>query len=135
MRRYFVYMMANAGRMLYTGITNDLERRVFQHKRKLGKGYVSKYDITRLVYYEWTPNVLAAIAREKQIKGWLRKKKIALIESVNPSWRDLSDDWNHSHDSFHSARDASSPAARNDTRAEPSVVRGGRWQRQPCRES
>jgi putative endonuclease len=102
-------MMANDGRMLYTGVTNDLQRRVFEHKRKLIKGYASKYDITRLVYYEATPNVLAAITREKQIKGWLRKKKIALIESVNPGWSDLSEDWDRDQDS--------SPAAQNDTGA------------------
>ena len=93
MSRYYVYIMANAGRMLYTGVTNDLERRVFEHKRKLVQGYTAKYDVTRLVYYEATANVLAALAREKQIKGWLRKKKVALIESANPGWRDLSHDW------------------------------------------
>jgi len=93
MKRYYVYVMANAGRMLYTGVTNNLERRVFEHKAKLICGYTSKYDITRLVYYEATASIRAALAREKQLKGWLRKKKVALIRSVNPGWRDLSDDW------------------------------------------
>jgi putative endonuclease len=106
MRHYYVYVLANAGRMLYTGVTNGLERRVFEHKHKLIPGYTAKYGITRLVYYEATASVLAAIAREKQIKGWLRKKKIVLIESVNPDWRDLSEDWNRSDDSVDSGRGA-----------------------------
>lgn len=79
--------------MLYPGITNDLERRVWQHKNYQTKGYTKKYNITTLVYYEATNDVLGAIAREKQIKGWLRKKKIALIESMNLEWKDLSEDW------------------------------------------
>ena len=86
-------MLANKVRMLYTGITNDLERRVWEHKNHQTAGYTKKYDITRLVYYESTTDVLSAITREKQIKGWLRKKKIALIESMNPDWQDLSKDW------------------------------------------
>ncbi len=79
--------------MLYTGITNDLERRVWEHKQHQIDGYTKKYDIAKLVYYEATNDVLAAITREKQIKGWLRKKKIALIESMNLEWKDLSADW------------------------------------------
>ena len=77
-------------RTLYTGVTNDLERRVYEHKQKLVPGFTAKYNITRLVYFEVTQDVQAAITREKQIKGWLRSKKIALIESVNPEWKDLS---------------------------------------------
>jgi len=79
--------------MLYTCITNDLERRVWQHKNHQIKGYTKKYNITGLVYYEATNDVLGAIAREKQIKGWLRTKKITLIESMNLEWKDLSEDW------------------------------------------
>ena len=79
--------------MLYTGITNDLESRVWEHKNHRTAGYTKKYDIIRLVYYESTTDVLSAIIREKQIKGWLRKRKIALIESMNPDWQDLSEDW------------------------------------------
>ena len=82
--------MTNKSRTLYTGVTNDLERRVYEHKKKLVPGFTTKYNITRLVYFEVTQDVGAAIAREKQIKGWLRTKKIALIDSVNPGWRDLS---------------------------------------------
>ena len=68
-------------------------RRVYEHKNKMIKGFTKKYDITKLVYYEETNDIQAAISREKQIKGWLRGKKIALIESVNPKWKDLSEGW------------------------------------------
>lgn len=90
-KSYFVYMMTNRSRTLYTGVTNNLERRVYQHKLKQIPGFTAKYNITRLVYYEESSDILAAIAREKAIKGWLRSKKIALIESVNPDWQDLSE--------------------------------------------
>jgi len=79
--------------MLYTGVTSNLERRLFEHKQHLVEGYTKRYRITKLVYYDETNDVTGAIAREKQIKGWLRKKKIALIESMNPEWKDLSEDW------------------------------------------
>lgn len=92
-REYFVYIMTNKSRTLYTGVTNNLERRVYEHKNKLLPGFTSKYHITMLVYYESGDNISVAIAREKQIKGWLRAKKIALIESMNPNWEDLSEDW------------------------------------------
>ena len=92
MKQYFVYIMTNASGTLYTGITNNLARRVYEHKNKLVPGFTSKYNITKLVYYEECSDVLAAIAREKQIKGWLRAKKIALIESINPGWQDLGED-------------------------------------------
>ena len=91
MREYYVYILASRSGVLYTGVTNDLRRRVWEHKQKLIGGFTKRYNITRLVYYEETPDVKAAIAREKQIKGWLRKKKIALIESLNPGWKDLSE--------------------------------------------
>jgi putative endonuclease len=68
-------------------------RRVYEHKKKLIRGFTSKYNIHILVYYESTSNVHAALAREKQIKGWLRAKKIALINSINPEWKDLSEEW------------------------------------------
>jgi putative endonuclease len=85
--------MTNKSRTLYTGVTNDLMRRVYEHKNKLVKGFTPRYNIQYLVYYESTSNIYSAIAREKQIKGWLRKKKIALIDSMNPEWKDLSEDW------------------------------------------
>lgn len=93
MKQFYVYIMANRSRTLYTGVTNDLQRRVFEHKHKLIPGFTQKYNITNLVYHEATGDVREAIAREKQIKGWLRAKKVALIESVNSDWRDLSEDW------------------------------------------
>ena len=92
-KQYYVYIMTNRSRTLYTGITSDLQRRVYEHKNKLINGFTKKYSITKLVYFEATNEVNSAIAREKQIKGWLRKKKIALIESMNPEWKDLSEEW------------------------------------------
>jgi putative endonuclease len=83
--------MANSSRMLYTGVTSSLEKRVFEHKNHIVEGYTKKYNINRLVYFEETNDVHAAIEREKQIKGWLRRKKIALVESVNPKWQDLAE--------------------------------------------
>ena len=93
MRTFYVYIMAGKYRTLYTGITNDLERRVFEHKHKLAPGFTSKYNINRLVYSETFSNARDAIRREKQIKGWLRAKKVALIITSNPAWRDLSEGW------------------------------------------
>ena len=93
MDQYYVYMMTNHSGTLYVGVTNDLRRHVWEHKQRRIEGFTKRYNITRLVYYEETPDVTAAIAREKQIKGWLRKKKIALIESLNPGWKDLSEGW------------------------------------------
>ena len=85
--------MASKSRRLYIGVTNNLERRVFEHKSKLVEGFTTKYNINRLVYFAETGDVMAAIEREKQLKGWLRAKKIVLIESENPMWEDLSWDW------------------------------------------
>jgi putative endonuclease len=79
---YYVYIMTNDSDTLYIGVTNDIVRRVYEHKHKLVEGFTSKYNITQLVYYEETKDIQTAIAREKQIKGWLRKKKIALIRSA-----------------------------------------------------
>ncbi|MDO8136320.1 MAG: GIY-YIG nuclease family protein [Candidatus Brocadiales bacterium] len=93
MGQYYVYIMTNKSRTLYIGVTNNLERRILEHKHHLVEGFTRKYKITKLVYYEATSDALDAITREKQIKGWLRKKKIALIESVNPKWKDLSKEW------------------------------------------
>ena len=92
-KEYYVYIMTNKSRTLYTGVTNNLMRRVYEHKNKLIAGFTSKYNIQFLVYYEMTTVVHAALAREKQIKGWLRAKKVALIDSMNPSWKDLSEEW------------------------------------------
>ena len=84
--------MANLARTIYVGMTSNLESRVEQPKRKALPGFTQRYGLDRLVYYEEYPYVYDAIAREKQLKGWLRSRKIALIESLNPEWRDLSED-------------------------------------------
>ena len=86
--------MTNNSKTLYTGITNDLNRRVYEHNHKLMEGFTKKYNINKLVYFELFNNPGDAIRREKQIKGWLREKKIGLIESMNPEWKDLSNDFN-----------------------------------------
>ena len=93
MKSYYVYIMASASRTLYTGVTSNLERRVLQHRRKLLRGFTARYNINRLVYYEVSSEIIAAITREKQIKSWSRKRKIALIESMNRDWKDLSAAW------------------------------------------
>lgn len=93
MRQYYVYILANRTKTIYTGVTNNLQRRIFEHKHLMTKGFAYKYKLTKLVYYEVGRDIKVAISREKQIKGWLRKKKIALIESVNPEWKDLSKEW------------------------------------------
>ncbi len=88
-RTYFVYIMASRSGVLYTGITNALERRVFEHKLGSLPGFTKRYRVTRLVYFEQFDKVLEAIAREKQIKAWSRKKKLALVRTTNPKWEDL----------------------------------------------
>lgn len=90
---YYVYILASISRVLYIGITNDLTRRIAEHKQKLVRGFTSRYNINRLVYFERGGDVRAAIRREKQIKGWTRQKKIDLIEAANPEWKDLSEGW------------------------------------------
>ena len=78
---------------MYIGGTNNLERRILEHKNGIVKGFTSKYNINKLVYYEYTSDINAAIAREKQLKGWKRSKKNELVESTNPEWKDISEDW------------------------------------------
>jgi len=92
-RTYYVYIMTNNSRTLYTGVTNNLERRVYEHKKGSIKGFTKRYNIDQLVYYDLCPDINEAIKREKQIKGWLRQKKIKLIETMNPEWKDLSEGW------------------------------------------
>jgi len=91
--QYYVYIMTNRSGTLYIGVTNDLVRRVYQHKTKCVKGFTAKYNLTKLVYYEAGADVREAIAREKQLKAWRRSKKITVINSSNPKWNDLSDAW------------------------------------------
>ncbi len=93
-KQYCVYVMTNKyNTTLYAGVTSRLEQRVFEHKQKLVPGFTTRYNLTKLVYYECTNDVMSAITREKEVKGWLRKKKVQLIESENPGWKDLSDDF------------------------------------------
>jgi putative endonuclease len=89
-KTYSVYIMASLSGVLYIGVTNDLERRILEHKNKAVPGFSARYNVQKLVYFEFFGDVRAAIAREKQLKGWLRKRKVALIESTNPQWKDLS---------------------------------------------
>ena len=92
-KEYYVYIMTNKSRTLYAGVTNDLMRRVYEHKNKIIKGFTGKYNIRFLVYYESTPSIHVALEREKEIKGWLRAKKIALINSMNSEWKVLREEW------------------------------------------
>ena len=113
MKSYRVYIMSGRTRTFYVGVTNDIERRNYEHKNKSVPGFTSKYGLNRLVYFEEHADIRTAIEREKQIKSWRREKKIALIESLNPKWRDLSLDWrldDHSSGSDKSLRvDPSAP--------------------------
>ena len=93
MKNYYVYIMSNeSNSTIYIGITNDINRRVYEHKTKMIEGFTKRYNITKLVYVEETSDVYSAISREKQLKGWTRKKKNELIETINPNWKDLSVD-------------------------------------------
>ena len=92
-KQYCVYILTTSrNTALYTGVTNDLVRRVYEHKNEIVGGFTKKYKVHKLVYYEAGGDVLAAIAQEKQIKSWVRQKKLALITSFNPDWRDLYDE-------------------------------------------
>ncbi|OGX03212.1 MAG: hypothetical protein A3G87_02760 [Omnitrophica bacterium RIFCSPLOWO2_12_FULL_50_11] len=89
-KRGYVYLLTNkANSVLYTGVTSDLAKRIYEHKKKVVDGFTKKYNVEKLVYYETLDSIEEAISREKQIKGWLRRKKNDLIESMNPGWKDL----------------------------------------------
>lgn len=92
-REYYVYILASRSRAIYVGVTRDLMRRIHEHRSHAVPGHTDRYRTTRLVHFEATDDVLAAIAREKQIKGWRRSKKVALIEAGNPTWEDLAAGW------------------------------------------
>jgi putative endonuclease len=93
MKNYWVYIMSGRTRTLYIGVTNDLERRIYEHRNKSVPGFTSEYRVDRLIYFEELADIRDAIEREKQIKSWRREKKVALIKSLNPRWRDLSIGW------------------------------------------
>lgn len=91
---YYVYLLTNwNNKVLYVGVTNELERRLYEHKNKLVEGFTKKYNLNKLVYFEETQDVTAAIDREKEIKKWRREKKNQLVNQMNPKWRDLSSGW------------------------------------------
>ncbi len=91
-KSYFVYILGNQTGTLYTGFTNDLVRRISEHREKKMKGFTRKYNVARLLYFEETDNVHAALAREKEIKAWKRSKKLELVRTANPTFRDLGED-------------------------------------------
>jgi putative endonuclease len=115
-RRFYVYIMTNRPRshVLYTGVTSNLSRRVFEHKHKLVPGFTSRYNLTRLTYYECFAYPDVAIDREKEIKGWRRSKKIRLIESMNPHWNDLAERWEELYKPDTKERSAQDPSAREE---------------------
>ena len=90
---YYVYILSSETSVLYVGVTNDLRRRLEEHRLGRATGFSKRYRTTRLVYFEETADILSAIAREKQIKSWRRTKKLSLIRSANPKFRDLAEDW------------------------------------------
>jgi putative endonuclease len=96
-KKYFVYIMTNCSKTLYTGVTNSLMRRVREHKLGIGSSFAARYKLDRLAYFERFDDIRNAIEREKEIKGWLRIRKIALVVSVNPEWKDLSAEWYEGH--------------------------------------
>ena len=106
MNRYYVYILSSESGTLYTGVTNSLRRRADQHKSKFNPGFTEKYNVTDLVYFERFSDIDSAIAREKKIKGWIRKKKVALVESQNPKWEDLSQGWYEAGDPSRSLSNA-----------------------------
>ena len=93
-KTYYVYLLTNwNNKVMYVGMTNDLQRRICEHKEKFLKGFTKKYNVHKLVYYEQTSDVEVALNREKEIKKWRREKKDRLVENANPIWRDLSEDF------------------------------------------
>ncbi|HTV66182.1 MAG TPA: GIY-YIG nuclease family protein [Bryocella sp.] len=113
---YWVYILASRSHNFYVGMTNDIERRVREHRTKAIDGFSTRYNINRLVWYERFHYVRNAIAREKQIKSWRREKKIALIEKANPTWQDLSEEWGKPVPPLAQAADPSTPVAATSAR-------------------
>ncbi len=91
---YYVYILTNQNnRVMYVGVTNNITHRIYQHRHKLIKGFTEKYNIIKLVYFEETADILAALRSQKQVKKWRREKKDTLVSGMNPDWRDLAEDW------------------------------------------
>jgi putative endonuclease len=118
-RTYYVYILASRSRNLYTGVTNDLQRRLVEHRERLVPGHTSKYNIFRLVHFEVFSDIRYAIAREKEIKAWRREKKLWLIERRNPRWDDLAAEWFASRQKPETRR-AAPETAKDKTKADPS---------------
>ncbi len=118
-RSYCVYITGSLSGTLYVGVTGNLHNRAFEHKFHRREGFTHKYDVERLLYWESYDDVHKAIAREKQLKGWCRKKKIALIESVNPHWLDLAKDWYPWMKESGAGRDTSTPPVRSQATGQP----------------
>ncbi|MGB2808384.1 MAG: GIY-YIG nuclease family protein [Sedimentisphaerales bacterium] len=93
MKTFYVYIMASESGTLYAGLTSNIKKRFYEHKNHLINGFTDKYNIDRLLYVETIQDSASAINREKQIKSWRREKKVTLIDSINPQWKDLSEDW------------------------------------------
>ena len=93
MKEYYIYILASLSRRLYVGVTNNLDKRMFEHRQGVGSSFTKKYNVKQLVWYEETNDILAAIEYEKKIKSWRREKKITLIEETNAGWIDLADGW------------------------------------------
>lgn len=110
-KHYYVYILSSQRRVLYIGITTNLEGRVFQHRTHMFGGFTASYNVTNLVYFETYSDVHRALAREKELKGWRRERKVELSESTNPKWKDLSYGWYQRHryqpDHVHASRRAS----------------------------
>jgi putative endonuclease len=115
LREYFVYILASHTKTLYTGVTSNLLQRVYQHKKKMTRGFTSRYNVDRLVHFESTTDVMAAIEREKQIKSWTRAKKLALIQASNPDWKDLAFGWYDEEGAVEVAAAAPNKAASGDS--------------------
>ncbi|HXQ25011.1 MAG TPA: GIY-YIG nuclease family protein [Candidatus Acidoferrales bacterium] len=124
-RSYFVYLLASRSRNLYTGVTNNLHRRLAEHREGKVPGFTSRYNIFRLVHYEVFHDIRNAIAREKEIKAWRRVKKVRLIEKSNPTWHDLAADW-FGTSSKQRAKAAALQNATNAEKADPSHSSKGR---------
>ena len=116
MKDYYVYILTNRSGTLYVGVTNDLMRRVKEHRDGAAESFTKQYRINRLVYFESGSDVEGALNREKQIKGWLRKRKIELIESLNPHWKDLSEGWYAADDTTATPRGQILRSAQNDNK-------------------
>jgi len=102
-RIYYIYILTNwNNKVMYVGVTNNLERRIYEHKHKLADGFTKKYNVDKLVYFDTTSDINVAIQREKQIKGWGRGRKNELVETVNEKWADLSDEWQEKDSSLRS---------------------------------